>query len=137
MVLFALALMTLVMEYLWIRVVYKRFPILCEQKQEHGYSRAVEDEAEGSGAAVPGRGLKRWIVRERDDWAEFIRLPIFASEFCRKDDHTDHCIGSIAIAAIYLTTLSYGELSMTRCCRFGRRDSDSGRQTVHSSLTSR
>lgn len=53
----------------------------------------------------------KWWKRERGDWAEFVRLPIFASKYpwllvqgCRADP-----VGSISIAVIYLTTLSYGE----------------------------
>jgi hypothetical protein len=52
-----------------------------------------------------------WVKREKEDWAEFTRLPIFFSQYLSCLEHisdTDDR-GSIAIAAIYLTTLSYGQ----------------------------
>lgn len=69
-------------------------------------------------------GLKEWAEMERRDWTEFARLPIFCSKsdcqlpsaptilpWTNEDESQLILIGSIAIAAIYLTTLSYGELS--------------------------
>lgn len=69
-----------VAELLWVKVVYDRFPQLALRRHEQ-----PEEQTNTSWST--------WFKHEKADWAEFIRLPIFGS--------------SIAIASIYLTTLSY------------------------------
>lgn len=78
--LLGLSLLTLASEQLWIGHVYKAFPALAYQ------SEAGEREPETT-------TWGEWLEREARDWREFVSLPVFGS--------------SVAIAAIYLTTLSY------------------------------
>ncbi|RSH91224.1 hypothetical protein EHS25_009523 [Saitozyma podzolica] len=81
-------------EYFWIEVVYRRFPVLAEGEEAKALTR-LPTAPTSSDSRLPSmwRQAGKWWKRERGDWAEFIRLPIFAS--------------SISIAVIYLTTLSY------------------------------
>jgi iron-regulated transporter 1 len=82
-------------------VVYRKFPVLSSPTSN----------TTPSGTRNSGSGVLNWVKREKEDWAEFTRLPIFFSQYrsllvysSEADDQ-----GSIAIAAIYLTTLSYGQ----------------------------
>lgn len=84
MALLAFSLITAVTEHLWIGVVYSHFPSLANQHPR---------EAAASTESTEHESWKHWLRREADDWAEFVRLPVFGS--------------SVAIATIYLTTLSY------------------------------
>lgn len=82
-ILLAISLATAVTEYAWIGVVYSRFPTL------HHQLPTATAECEQAHRET----WTQWLNRERDDWTEFARLPVFGS--------------SLAIATIYLTTLSY------------------------------
>lgn len=77
-ILLSLALITLVSEFWWIEVVYRRFPVLTSNQ-----ARQTDDESSPvatlSSSEARSRGAVGWFERERKDWAEFIRLPIFFS----------------------------------------------------------
>lgn len=71
--LLSMTVLTLMTEFWWIEVVYRRFPMLAlDHRQARG----------GDGEDAPrGRGgWVGWLEREKADWAEFARLPIFFSE---------------------------------------------------------
>jgi iron-regulated transporter 1 len=107
LVLLSVALITLITEFIWIEVVYRKFPVL-------GISRSTIGSA-SSAVRESAPGFIGWIKREKQDWTEFSRLPIFFSQSRLQTVFrlvwTDSQ-GSIAIAAIYLTTLSYGEITL-------------------------
>ncbi|KAL1411254.1 hypothetical protein Q8F55_002205 [Vanrija albida] len=85
--LLGLTLATAATELVWIGVVYRRFPALAQQ-------HAAGAEGDGDGDGEPAAPTwSQWLEQEKSDWAEFVRLPVFGS--------------SVAIATIYLTTLSY------------------------------
>ncbi|KAK1925025.1 Ferroporti-1 [Papiliotrema laurentii] len=86
LVLLCMALLSFAAEFWWIEVVYKRFPVLHDQFRHRDH-----EQREAGGAER--RNWRGWLEMEIKDWIEFARLPIFCS--------------SIAIATIYLTTLSY------------------------------
>jgi iron-regulated transporter 1 len=94
--LLALAIGSFALEYWWIEVVFKRFPML---QNEEPSRRDNETQSPSSPDITPPQrqfsieNAMSWLRHERDDWLEFARLPVFAS--------------SLAIASIYLTTLSY------------------------------
>jgi hypothetical protein len=71
-VLLSIAVLTLVTEFIWIEVVYRNFPVLSDDTSRHQLS---------STARSNGTGVVRWIKREKEDWLEFSRLPIFFSQF--------------------------------------------------------
>lgn len=76
--------MTAVVEYLWIQVVYTRFPILAIPdnsmvNENDGYVEVGEIvDADRVGIK---ENLFIWAKTEMSDWSEFARLPIFCSEF--------------------------------------------------------
>ena len=79
--------------------MYKRFPMLRDQRRRDS-SHPTRPEV------LEKMTLSQRLSREVADWSEFARLPIFCSEYCftlliRLTR------GSVAIATIYLTTLSY------------------------------
>jgi iron-regulated transporter 1 len=76
-ILLGLALSSFVAEFWWIEVVYKRFPVLQESTRLDREDRPFNPV---EGARRNWRGFREWGTSEIDDWAEFIRLPIFASE---------------------------------------------------------
>lgn len=78
--LLALSALTLATEQSWIGHVYAAFPLLSRR------------ESRGDAEAEPA-SWTQWAQREARDWREFASLPVFGS--------------SVAIATIYLTTLSY------------------------------
>nr|XP_019044413.1 solute carrier family 40 (iron-regulated transporter), member 1 [Kwoniella bestiolae CBS 10118]OCF23343.1 solute carrier family 40 (iron-regulated transporter), member 1 [Kwoniella bestiolae CBS 10118] len=103
-VLLGMSLVTLATEYWWIQVVYNHFPVL-ERRASHtghdGEEQGLLQESENDdheplgdtqGSVTP-RGIWGKLEREKQDWLEFIRLPIFFS--------------STSMALIHLTTLSY------------------------------
>jgi iron-regulated transporter 1 len=63
------ALVTLITEFLWIEVVYRKFPVLAIPRDREAASRQ----------STAGNGVMRWFKREKEDWIEFSRLPIFFS----------------------------------------------------------
>ncbi|WVQ93477.1 hypothetical protein IAU59_000551 [Kwoniella sp. CBS 9459] len=121
-VLLGLSGLTSVTEYLWIKVVYDHFPILdrkkkapasatasaSDQTEEIGLlERADQEEDEDRALTHAGveiqdddedhqrapATIRERLRREKRDWLEFIRLPIFFS--------------SSSMALIHVTTLSY------------------------------
>ncbi|ORY33734.1 Ferroporti-1 [Naematelia encephala] len=93
--LLVLSLATLVLEYWWIQVVYRGFPVLAHPEDDtadHDGSSVGQEDRTPIPKSIMDKAAA-WARRERSDWAEFTRLPIFHS--------------SVAIATIYLTTLSY------------------------------
>ncbi|OCF38724.1 solute carrier family 40 (iron-regulated transporter), member 1 [Kwoniella heveanensis CBS 569] len=93
-VLFGLSILSCATEYLWIKVVYDHFPVLERQK---GYRSTSDESRPLTRSAVEGQSVPRrmieWLAREKRDWTEFVKLPIFFS--------------SSSMALIHLTTLSY------------------------------
>lgn len=92
MMLLGISLATAATELVWIGTVYSRFPVL--RVQDSGNTSERQQESSWSD----------WLKQEMKDWTEFAHLPVFGSEY--------HCVisltdGSLAIATIYLTTLSY------------------------------
>nr|XP_019010099.1 uncharacterized protein I206_04567 [Kwoniella pini CBS 10737]OCF48880.1 hypothetical protein I206_04567 [Kwoniella pini CBS 10737] len=79
-------------EYLWIKVVYNHFPVLERNKRiiPNGLDAGQGEQQE---AEQQPQSLSERLQSEKDDWLEFIRLPIFFS--------------STSMALIHLTTLSY------------------------------
>ncbi|WOO81090.1 Solute carrier family 40 member 1 [Vanrija pseudolonga] len=102
-ILLAFTVVTAATESVWIGVVYRCFPAL--SRQDHGAVEAAvghvvaESTEDGApevlviAAPTTRRTWSQWFAQEKADWAEFVRLPVFGS--------------SVAIATIYLTTLSY------------------------------
>lgn len=78
-ILLGLALTSFVAEFWWIEVVFNRFPVLRDIKAR-GSADVLEEGFEDEGHAGEKKGFAVWFRREMSDWAEFIRLPIFASK---------------------------------------------------------
>ncbi|WVF65846.1 hypothetical protein IAT40_000583 [Kwoniella sp. CBS 6097] len=112
-ILLGLSLWTSATEYLWIKVVYDHFPVL-ERRKAQSASASGDADAEEIALLAQDRGdgpvtnesteragedyqepktVMERLQREKRDWVEFIRLPIFFS--------------SSSMALIHLTTLSY------------------------------
>jgi hypothetical protein len=87
-ILLAISLLTLITEFYWIKVVYERFPILRAEADDKAAGLQREGNEEmyiRPETRVPRRpqgwgGVVEWIQREKSDWTEFARLPIFCSE---------------------------------------------------------
>lgn len=75
-VLLSAAVLTLMTEFLWIEVVYRKFPVLATPRNR----------AEASRETSRGQGVVRWLKGEKEDWVEFSRLPIFFSKSIRRQD---------------------------------------------------
>jgi hypothetical protein len=71
LVLLSIAMVTLVTEFIWIQVVYRNFPILAMDTSNKDSSSTTR---------TSGGGVANWLKREKQDWAEFSRLPIFFSQ---------------------------------------------------------
>lgn len=71
LVLLSIAMVTLVTEFIWIQVVYRNFPILAMETSHKDSSSTTR---------TSGTGVADWLKREKQDWAEFSRLPIFFSQ---------------------------------------------------------
>jgi hypothetical protein len=73
-----MAMLSFFAEFWWVEVVFNRFSMLRED------NRVLPDPEERSPVAVEHRGHSQsagdWFKREIQDWTEFSRLPIFASE---------------------------------------------------------
>ncbi|WWC64337.1 uncharacterized protein I303_106947 [Kwoniella dejecticola CBS 10117] len=107
-VLLGFSVLTCGTEYIWIKVVYNHFPVLGHKKESFAddqeeiglleTGREGEESVGDGGRTQSIRGGSRSLVErlqsEKQDWMEFIRLPIFFS--------------STSMALIHLTTLSYG-----------------------------
>lgn len=74
-----MALFSFVTEWIWIQVVFKRFPILSGDRDERPEVESFT--AFSRGAKGPTRSWQTWWRREKEDCLEFSRLPIFASEY--------------------------------------------------------
>ena len=74
LVLLSIAIVTLVTEFIWIQVVYRNFPILAVDTSNKNSSNTTR---------ISGPGVANWLKREKQDWAEFSRLPIFFSQFLK------------------------------------------------------
>lgn len=83
-ILLCLAAVTLVTEFWWIEAVYRHFPILASDS-----SSTVAPTSEGLSPPTSGSqpGVVAWLKREKADWAEFARLPIFYSTPPCGEDH--------------------------------------------------
>lgn len=98
-VLLSAILLTMLTEFWWIEIVYRCFPDLATERVRK--PAEVESETRGHGV----QSALQWLRREKADWLEFSRLPIFFSE--SRSYRGTKLSGSISIAAIYLTTLSF------------------------------
>lgn len=85
-----------VIEYTWIHLVYKRFPIL--QEDEDGRKRRIREAAQAQVTSVeeerlpllsqsaatptpyPKRSMSKFIKTELGAWREFVSIPIFWGE---------------------------------------------------------
>lgn len=63
---------TCIAEYAWIHVVHRNLPVLARPPDKHHVR------LEGA----EGGGVGGWWASQRADWAEFMRMPIFASMCC-------------------------------------------------------
>ncbi|WWC91485.1 uncharacterized protein L201_006431 [Kwoniella dendrophila CBS 6074] len=102
--LLGLSVITLLTEYLWIKVVYDRFPVLDRRhvssdnpeeaiellEEEDDGDRTIEI---GGGSQHISKGFVSAMQTEIREWQEFQQLPIFYSSVC--------------MALIHLTTLSF------------------------------
>ena len=70
LVLLTIAVVTLVTEFIWIQVVYRNFPILAVDSSHK----------DTSSMRTSVTSVTDWFKREKQDWAEFSRLPIFFSQ---------------------------------------------------------
>lgn len=76
----------MITEFWWIQVVYDCFPVLALERVLQSRPSEAETEPEQGVSTRQARRLSRvdkvveWMARERSDWAEFARLPIFYSE---------------------------------------------------------
>lgn len=87
------AALTLAFELWWIQVVFKKFPILAETDRP---VKALTAGEAGQQTATPADAQSRpkhRILALYHDWAEFAKMPVFAS--------------SAAISLLYLTVLSF------------------------------
>jgi len=97
---------TLFVELLWIGVVWRAFPVLEGEESARVAARRLRSEEleqreDANGRRTAGERWESWKEGWRQmkrDWVEFIRLPVFLT--------------SLSIALVYLTTLSFGELSI-------------------------
>ncbi|GAA6025360.1 hypothetical protein JCM11491_002746 [Sporobolomyces phaffii] len=96
------ALVSLCFEFLWIRIVYSRLPILAENSKSCGEDRPTG--APSTENATRSRSLGTRVIRIRErftlrisselkDWLVFIRSPVFFS--------------CLSISLLYLTVLSF------------------------------
>ncbi|GLB41158.1 putative ferroportin1 (FPN1) [Lyophyllum shimeji] len=88
-VLCSIALGGLGFEFLWINIVWKRFPVLAADQRQQ---RQGADRTNSSSSPLLS-SLKDWIRVSYHDWTLFIRTPIFPT--------------SLAISLLYFTTLSF------------------------------
>jgi hypothetical protein len=65
--------LTLITEFIWIEIVYRKFPILATE----GKKSPTESSERGGRSS----GVVSWIKREKEDWKEFTQLPIFFSQY--------------------------------------------------------
>lgn len=73
-----MALSSCAVEYLWIAVVFDRFPELRESEPQ-GFRVEAVVKIEGWRGPRGKDSWFAWMRRESEDWLEFSRLPIFAS----------------------------------------------------------
>ena len=78
-----MAIFSFATEFWWIKLVYKRFPILREDENERRSAKQVSDIGVRTSTMTSAQGWRSWLRKEVDDWREFSRLPIFWSKrFC-------------------------------------------------------
>lgn len=80
--LLGMALVSCGIEYVWIEVVFKRFPVLRLDRDSYSKDR---DSAESEGRRG-SQSWKAWLRQEKADWTDFTRLPIFCSEWRMPND---------------------------------------------------
>ncbi|KAK0567646.1 hypothetical protein OC861_002601 [Tilletia horrida] len=78
-----------VFEWIWLEIVFRRFPQLAKW---HQYDRE-ENPASNSGERSLGTRLRTWSLNQIHDWQTFARMPIF--------------ISTCSIALLYLSVLSF------------------------------
>ena len=71
-----MAIGAMVLELLWIGVVYERFPILAERQSEESYQLVQDEDTEIQVETKPT--FRGWLA----DWVEFTHMPIFYSMSC-------------------------------------------------------
>ncbi|KAE8221394.1 hypothetical protein CF319_g5243 [Tilletia indica] len=110
-VLLCITVVTAIFEWIWIEVVYKRFPELSQWEHRE---RENIDEADGTSTAADNsltpnamsvedpphakgfnlrRAISRWAWEQWQDWSQFAKMPIF--------------ISTCSIALLYLSVLSF------------------------------
>lgn len=94
------ALVSMIVEFLWIDVVWKRIPILAEEESGRTSSRrqareehklAHESMTRTQLFVHHARGVPSNLRSQAQDWVEFVRSPVFPS--------------SLAISLLYMTVL--------------------------------
>jgi len=92
----AVSLLSMGFELYWIQIVYNAFP---ELEKDDARRRQARCDAQ---IAQPGSSQSGWHVslkRQLQDWAEFVRLPVFLS--------------SLSVSLLYITVLSYATPTVT------------------------
>ncbi|BGO90469.1 hypothetical protein NBRC10512_006745 [Rhodotorula toruloides] len=87
---------SMVFEFIWIEIVYRRLPVLAGAPTKATIAATGEDITALPNDAMPPRPLLRLktrLVAEIQNWLTFVRAPIFFS--------------SLAISLLYLTVLSF------------------------------
>ncbi|BGP69235.1 hypothetical protein NBRC10513v2_002578 [Rhodotorula toruloides] len=87
---------SMVFEFIWIEIVYRRLPVLAGAPTKATTAAAEEDVTALPNDSMPPRPLLRLktrLIAEIQNWLTFIRAPIFFS--------------SLAISLLYLTVLSF------------------------------
>ena len=79
--LLGMAVFSFATEFWWIKLVYKRFPILKTDEDERRSATHVSEIEVRTSTVTSAQGWRSWLRKEVDDWREFSRLPIFWSEF--------------------------------------------------------
>ncbi|KAF7796905.1 hypothetical protein EIP86_008090 [Pleurotus ostreatoroseus] len=96
----AFGIVTMIFEFFWIQIVYKRLPIIAAEEEKLKTAREAQKAAR---PLSPNRqslsiaGIKdkarNWMRAQLTDWVDFVKHPIFGS--------------SISISCLYLTVLSF------------------------------
>ncbi|GAA5914652.1 uncharacterized protein JCM6883_001031 [Sporobolomyces salmoneus] len=90
------ALISLCFEFIWIKIVYRRLPILAETQKSPSAAEVPKPSTTTKpplSLSLLGERLKLRIVSELKDWLIFIRSPVFFS--------------CLSISLLYLTVLSF------------------------------
>ena len=74
--------LTCLAEYAWVQVVYRQLPALSLAPVQLQHLTRAASDGSGGEAGVSRSSVARnftWFEQQKADWAEFMRMPIFAS----------------------------------------------------------